>query len=246
MTRAVAFDLDGTLAESKSPLAPEMGTLVTELAAKMPVAVMSGGSYTQFQEQFLVGIPANGFHNLYLFPTSAAQCLVWRDNAWKYLYDNELTPAEKTRVTQTLDEALRETGLNKPPPQLWGAQTEDRGSQISWSGLGQEAPIEAKQKWDPDKLKRGPLQKLLVERLPEFSVRANAMSTIDITKKGITKAYGVRRWSEIINIPVGEMLYVGDALFSGGNDEVVKETGIATRQVAGPAQTAQVIEELLG
>jgi hypothetical protein len=41
------------------------------------------------------------------------------------------------------------------------------------------------------------------------------------------------------------MLYIGDALFPGGNDEVVKETGIETRQTSGPEETARIIRELL-
>lgn len=245
MTRAVAFDLDGTLAASKSPLTREMGALVAQLAAKMPVAVMSGGSYAQFEKQFLAGMPPGvDLSNLYLFPTSAAQCLAWREGSWQHLYDNEFTPEEKARVMQALEESLKETGFDKPPAQLWGPQTEDRGAEISWSALGQHAPIEEKEKWDPDRKKRAPLEQALLRRLPDFSVRVNATTTIDITRKGITKAYGLRQWAQIIGVPVGEMLYVGDALFPGGNDEVVKETGVPTRQVSGPAETAAYIETL--
>ena len=71
------------------------------------------------------------------------------------------------------------------------------------------------------------------------------MTTVDITHKGINKAYGVRWLSEKLGIPAGEMLYVGDALFEGGNDIVVIPTGIQTRSVSGPPETLAVIEELL-
>ena len=246
MPQAIIFDLDGTLAESKQPLTLEMGTLLVRLILKMPVAIMSGGSYEQFQKQFLLNMPHDtDYRNLYLFPTSAAQCYTWKDGNWQFLYNDPFTPEEKSRVLQALAEALHETGLDRSPPQLWSEQTEDRGTQITWSALGQQAPIEEKQKWDPDRKKRTPLQAALLRRLPDFSVRINATNSVDITRKGMTKAYGVRRLSEIIDLPISGMLYVGDALFPGGNDEIVKETGIETQQVDGPVETAKVIEKFL-
>ena len=244
--RAMIFDIDGTLTESKSTLAPETAAVLVELLKKMPVAIMSGGSYEQFKEQLLRGLPENTYlTNLFLFPTSAAQCYTWRDGAWQFLYNNPFTSEEKTLVLQALDEALRETGLDQPPPKLWGEQTEDRGAQITWSALGQQAPIEMKKTWDPDRKKRTLLQTALRMRLPNFSIRVNATNSVDITREGMTKAYGVRPFSGIIATPIEDMLYVGDALFPGGNDEIVKETGVPTHQVSGPAETIQVIEKVL-
>jgi hypothetical protein len=41
------------------------------------------------------------------------------------------------------------------------------------------------------------------------------------------------------------MLYVGDALFEGGNDAVVKKTGIPTHEVKNTGDTKVLIQELL-
>lgn len=245
-TNAVIFDLDGTLAESKTMLDSKMGALLAQLLLKMPVAIMSGGSYTQFEKQLLGGIPqfAN-FHNLYLFPTSASQCYAWKDGKWEFLYNNPFTAEEREQVMTALHEALHETGFDVPPPQLWGEQIEDRGSQITWSALGQEAPVEMKKIWDPDRSKRMPIKDALSKRLTGFSIRVNAASSIDITREGMTKAYGIHQLAEILKIPIDSMLYVGDALFPGGNDEIVKTTGVPTQQVFGPAETARVIEKLI-
>ena len=245
--KVIIFDLDGTLTESKAALTPEMGTTLARLMAKIPVAIMSGGSYAQFQKQFFPFMPPNtDYKNLYLFPTSAAQCYVWKDGKWQFLYNNPFTPEEKTQILKALAEALQENGLGEPPPQLWGEQIEDRGSQITWSALGQQAPVEAKTVWDPDRKERQPVLESMHKKIPELSVRANAYSSIDITHHGITKAYGIRRFSEeIIHLPISDMLYVGDALFPGGNDEIVKETGIPTQQVTYAAETAEVIKKIL-
>jgi hypothetical protein len=212
----------------------------------MPVAIMSGASLNQIQTQVLPSLPADAqLERLYLFATNATLCFVYRDGDWKPQYDHTFTQAEKELIYQSLDEALKETGLDKKPERLWGEQIEDRGGQITWSALGQKAPFEFKSVWDPDRSKRLPLRAALLKRLPDISVGANATNSIDITPKGITKAYGVRRLSELANVPITDMLYVGDALEEGGNDSVVIETGVPTHTVFGPEDTAAFIEALL-
>ena len=84
-----------------------------------------------------------------------------------------------------------------------------------------------------------------MKNLPDFSVTEGGLTTIQITRKGITKAYGIRRLVELTKIPIAQMLYVGDALEEGGNDAVVKDTGVPTHQVFGPEETAGLITSLL-
>jgi len=152
---------------------------------------------------------------------------------------------ERARVMQALSEAMAETGFTEPPQQVWGERVEDRGAQITFSALGQHAPLEEKKGWDPTREKRRPLYDALVRRLPDFSVALNAHTSIDITKKGINKAYGIRKLIDMTNVSVSEMLYVGDALQEGGNDAVVVQTGIKTHPVFGPDETAELIKTLL-
>lgn len=242
--KLAAFDLDGTLTVSKSPMTPAMGAVFGRLLAHMPAAVMSGAALHQFEKQFLPYLPADAnLKNLYLFPTNAAQCYT-NLGSWEPTYAEELSEEEKSKILNALETARRETGF-EDPPQTWGPQVEDRSAQITFSALGQEAPPEVKRVWDPTLEKRLPLYRALCAALPEFSVGLNAATSIDITKAGITKAYGIRRLSEISGIPIQEMLYVGDALGEGGNDAVVKETGVPTREVSGPEETAALIESLL-
>jgi HAD superfamily hydrolase (TIGR01484 family) len=245
--RAVAFDLDSTLAVSKSPVTPHMGALLARLIATRPVAIMSGGKWAQFQKQVLTALPTDAnLSNFYLFPNCAGYCYHFENGEWQLLDDHSLTEVEQTTIREALDSSMKETGFDKPPEQVWGERIDFRGASFAFSSLGQEAPVEVKETWDPDKEKRRPLHALLVARLPDFEIKMNAMTTIDITRKGVSKALGVRKFSELTGIPIGEMLYIGDALFPGGNDEVVKETGIPTKQTIGPDQTALYIEEMLG
>jgi len=249
--KVIAFDLDGTLAESKQPLAPEMGELLSQLLAKMPIAVMSGAGLPQFKKQFLAYLPAKTrLENLYLFPDSAAQCYVYKNQNgaedWQAQYDQSFTKAEKEAVLEALQSTLETVGLQEMPVRVWGERIEDRGAEIAFSPLGQQAPVLEKQAWhDAHEATRQTLRELLAKKLPDFAVTTGGITTIDITRKGITKAYGVEQLSKITNIPISEMLYVGDALGLGGNDAVVLETGVPTHAVQGPTQTATLITALL-
>jgi hypothetical protein len=53
MKKLIIFDLDGTLAESKSSLDAKMAALLSALLSIVKVAVISGGNWQQFKEQLL-------------------------------------------------------------------------------------------------------------------------------------------------------------------------------------------------
>lgn len=239
------FDLDGTLATSKQNMTPDIGEMLSRLLSRARVAIMSGAGFPQFETQFLSGLPENtDLQRLYIFPTNAAQCFVYREGAWQANYSDLFTDEEKAHITNTIKDAMRETNFAEQM-ELWGEQIEDRGAQITFSALGQKAPIEIKRVWDPTREKRKPLYEYLVKKLPECAVGLNATTSIDVTKKGISKAYGVQKLSEITGVPISKMIYIGDALFEGGNDSIVIPTGIKTHQVEGPDDTKKFIESIL-
>ncbi len=245
--KLVGFDLDGTLAESKQPVSVETGQLLAELLALMPIAIMSGAGFAQIERQLLPAFPGTtNFERLYLFPNSAARCYRYKGGEWKTYYDHSFDPFERGRIMQAIKEALVEVGLSDSPAQTWGERIEDRGAQISFSPLGQQAPVEAKRDWNSEHdAKRKQLQEALMKRLPDFSIKTGGLTTIDITQKGINKAYGIRQLVALTDISVAEILYVGDALSEGGNDSVVIETGVHTHEVFGPDETAALIKEIL-
>lgn len=242
----LVFDLDGTLAESKQRMSAQMGDLLAELLQKIPIAVMSGAGWAEFEKQFFSVLPIDAkLNNLYIFPENAAQCFVHTQGAWHPQYDNAFTPTERDRILRALDEALQETGLATPPAHVWGSRIQHRGAEITFSGLGEDAPLEQKQAWDPDGTKKRMLQEALTKKLPEFAIAANSSTSVDITRKGTTKAHGIMRLSEMTGVPVENMLYVGDALEEGGNDSSVIQTGVPTHAVFAPRETEALIETLL-
>jgi hypothetical protein len=100
-----------------------------------------------------------------------------------------------------------------------------RLEQITFSALGQQAPLDEKKKWDPDFAKRRQMKAFLDHLIPEFSVRLGGTTSIDVTKQGIDKGYGIRKLRGILGVAVSEMIFVGDALFPAGNDYPAKQAG---------------------
>jgi HAD superfamily hydrolase (TIGR01484 family) len=243
MKKLVVFDLDGTLAASKSPVDDEMGTLLYDLLQVIRVAIISGGAWPQFQKQVLARFPpGDRLQRLSILPTCGTQFYEYTGE-WKLRYAEDFTEEEKKKITGALNKAVDTLGYRAP--RLWGEAIEDRGSQITFSALGQQAPLEEKEKWDPDFAKRKQIQTLLSTMIPEFSVNLGGTTSVDITKPGIDKAYGIRKLKDILDIPLKEMLFAGDAIFPGGNDYPAKEAGVDCIKVRDPDETKRVIATII-
>lgn len=239
MKKLIVFDLDGTLAESKSSLDAEMATLLHGLLEVAKVAVISGGDWPQFEKQLLSHLPVDGcLTNLSLLPTCGTKFYKY-DGDWKKLYSEDFTSEEKTKIISSFHKALDAACYRAD--HVWGEVIEDRGSQITFSALGQQAPLEAKTKWDPDFTKRKKITAQLGKHIPEFSVRMGGATSIDVTKPGIDKAYGIRKLRDLLGISLEEMIFIGDALFPGGNDYPAKEAGVESLAVRGPSETKLMV-----
>jgi phosphomannomutase len=241
--KLIVYDLDGTLAESKSALDAEMAALLGQLLGIIKVAVISGGDWPQFEKQLLSNLPHDGsLANLSLLPTCGTKFFQYTQG-WKKLYSEDFTPDQKDKIICALMKAVEVAGFKVE--KIWGEAIEDRGSQITYSALGQQAPLEKKGKWDPDFAKRKKIKAILDTFIPEFSVRLGGSTSIDITKPGIDKAYGIRKLRDLLSISLKEMIFIGDALFVGGNDYPVEQAGVVSISVRGPAETKPVTEAIM-
>ncbi len=243
MKKLIVFDLDGTLAESKSSLDSEMAGLLHDLLGIVRVAVISGGDWPQFEKQLLAMLPQDErLAQLSLLPTCGTKFYQFAGD-WKKLYSEDFTPEEKEKIIGSLHKALDKVGYKAE--RVWGEVIEDRGSQITFSALGQQAPLEAKTKWDPDFAKRKKITAILNTLIPEFSVRMGGSTSIDVTKPGIDKAYGIGKLRDVLGITLDEMIFLGDALFPGGNDYPAKEAGVVSLRVRDPQDTKLAVEAII-
>lgn len=243
MKKLIIFDLDGTLAKSKSAIDKEMAKLLEELLDVVKVSIISGGDWPQFEKQVLKYLPEEAsLDKLFILPTCGTKFYEYKKE-WKQLYAENFTDEERKKILDSLHTAIKDAELNIK--KTWGNQIEDRGSQITFSALGQKAPLDEKKDWDNDFAKRKKIVEPLKKILKGFSIAMGGTTSIDITKIGIDKAYGINKLKEILNIPISEMLFIGDALFKGGNDYPARSTGAECIQVTDPEETKKIVQTVI-
>ena len=93
------FDLDGTLAESKSSLDGEMSALLHDLFGIVKIAVISGGDWPQFEKQLVSKLPHDDrLKDLSLLPTCGTKFYQYSGN-WKKLYEEDFTPRSERKYS---------------------------------------------------------------------------------------------------------------------------------------------------
>ena len=241
----MAFDLDDTLAVSKSQIDPRMAGLLERLLERVDVCIISGGRFEQFDAQVLrhLDLTESARTRLHLMPTCGTRYYRWIDGGWRPVYAEDLPEKDKQRIIDALTRSAKELGLWEEHP--WGEIIEDRGSQVTFSALGQLAPPERKYAWDPDGSKKRKLRDLVAQRLPDLEVRGGGSTSIDVTRKGIDKGYGMRKLIDQLDLALDEVIFVGDRLDEGGNDYPVKAMGIPCVAVENWQDTAEYVERFL-
>ncbi len=246
MKKLIAFDLDDTLAVTKSPITDKMSELLGDLLATHQVCVISGGNFEQFKKQVINNLKVEHhlLMNLHMMPTCGTRYYRFDDidQGWRQIYAEDIPEADKIRIKQALTQAAKETGFLVAKP--YGDIVEDRGSQITFSACGQEAPPEVKYAWDPDQIKRIQIREKVLPILDDYEVRIGGTTSIDVTKPGIDKAYGMNKLMDALEIGKDDILFIGDKLEEGGNDYPVRAMGIDTIAVEGWEDTTLVIETI--
>ncbi len=252
MKKLIAFDLDGTLAPSKSHFSERMVTVFNFLLEKYQVCVISGGKYELFQRQFLTQITKEPalLKKLHLMPTTGTRYYLFENSLWVQQYAEDFTPEQKAKIVRALEEGLDETGHRVE--KTYGPTIEDRESQITLSPLGQEVVSELgdeglliKESWDPDMKLRMEISAVVAKKIPDFTVRVAGLTSIDVTIPGVDKAYGMRKLMKATKFKKEDVLFIGDKLMPGGNDYAVKEMGIDCISVRNWEDTAYVIEGMV-
>ena len=245
--RVLAFDLDGTLAITKSPVSDTMANLLSRALDLFEICVISGGSFSQFDTQLVrpLRLDPRRAARLHLMPTSGTRYYRYETTttAWVQQYAEDLSDTEKSEAKDALRKAAEELGFWEQEPA--GPVIEDRASQITFSALGQEATPDRKYRWDPDGIKKEALRIAVARALPDLEVRAGGTTSIDVTRHGIDKAYGMRKLMEVLDLSPTDIAFFGDQLEIGGNDYAVKSAGIDTIAVRDPIDTQLALEAIL-
>ena len=244
----VVFDLDGTLAESKVKIDLEMGLLLAQLLVNKKVAIISGASFEQIKSQLPDSIleDTSVLNNLLVLPLDGGSFYVYKNNNWERVYAHSLTDEEKKKIFEAFGMAFKDIGYIQTK-KIYGELIEDRGSQITFSALGQHAPLEEKEKWAKENNnKRLVLEKKLKDYLLNMEVEVAGLTSINVTKKGIDKKFGIEQIIKYLNVSKEDVIFFGDALEPDGNDYPALEAGAGCYKVSSIQDTKKAIEHLLG
>lgn len=200
------FDMDKTIAPARSPMLPEMRQLLLDLPHD--IIIVSGSTLDQIAYQ-TDNLPAytlgqNGNHATDL------------ENA--HLWHFPLTDAQRAEIMSHINEMITHVphALNHD----WNP-IEDRGGQITFSPLGNTAPVELKHAYDPDRKKREALLMAVPFHSDELAVKYGGSTSFDYIHKDRHKGTGVQRLIDHKGWNKEDAVYFGDGLFPGGNDEAV-------------------------
>ncbi len=248
--KIIAFDVDDTLVKSKNPVDDEMRDLLAQLLEHYEVAIISGSRYEIFQQNIiepLAPVAGDNLKRMHILPTCGTRYYTYSGDAanWNLEYAEDFTEEQKAEITEVCERKAREFGLWPESP--YGEVVEDRLSQIAMSMMGQQAPAEVKYEWyDKNKTKAYQLTEAIAEELPDYEVRYGGTTTVDVTTKGVDKAYGMQKLLDALGCDMSEALFIGDRLEDGGNDFPVKAMGVDCIDVDGYQTTPYVVRGILG
>ncbi len=237
--RLIGFDLDNTLARSKKPMKADMAECFSALTSLSDVAVITGGKYCCCKVSVVRPCRQVETH---LMPTSGTRYYRWDGQRWGKC-SHDLSDEDRAKAKESLERNAREQGIWAT--HVWGERIEDRGGQITFSALGQLAPVEAKEAWDPTNEKKNRLACAVAAELPNLEVRPGGSSSVDISQRGVDKSFAVRELADILDIEVGQIVFIGDRMEPDGNDYPAAKAGTRAVKVNGPADTVKLCGEII-
>jgi phosphomannomutase len=231
--------MDGTLTRSRSTIDPVMDAILAKAGRSHDIVIVSGARLEQIQVQ----IPAADVYAV-LAQNGNDAYEPFGARAWR----NELDWQQKRWIYNWIDISL-EVVCDQFEFTPWPIPSvedlvEDRGCQISYSLIGHNRPIEEKIAFDRDGSKRRKILDWMPFKSGETEVRIGGTTCLDFFLIGKHKGTNVKAYADRKGWIPEECLYIGDALFEGGNDFPVVGV-MPTLSVNGPDDTFQFLEGIV-
>lgn len=215
--RLMAFDLDGTLTQHKSPLGEENRAVLEALARKYRLLMVGAGACSRI------------FHQMNEFPIDIIGNYGMQFSQWDpakkalVLRRDEHVEVDRAEAVRRADTLRDEFNLHD----YAGETIEIHASgMLTFPILGTKAKIEDKLAYDPDRSRRKPMYARVCEIFHEYTVFIGGSSSFDIVPKPFCKSSALKRYMDEFGFAAGEVAYCGDDYGVGGNDHDVYESGV--------------------
>ena len=243
----IILDIDNTIKPSGVKVGTEMAkTLKAVVDAGYWLVFVSGVEFRVIKQDVLdfFAITPQVKKRVIVFSTTGAEMHLFDGSAWKTVYTNPLKSDEKTGIVNAINTVIKE---HKKIIPFQGARlsVQDRKCQYTVSLLNHSTSRRIKTSWDRKMVKRKLIQHDLEKRLKGFEVNLSGHASLDITRKGLDKAYAVKRLKQHLKLPSSRMIFFGDSVFRGGNDYSVKKSGVKAVKIKDEKETLKILKKLL-
>lgn len=210
--KLIAFDLDGTLTQHKSPLGEENIAVLEELSKKYKLLMAGAGMCNRIFEQM-------GKFPIDIIGNYGMQYAEYNELTGEIdIVGNDVMPCDRESVDKRVTAMREKYGFTE----FAGDNVEYHASGcVTFPILGTAAKIEDKLAFDPDRKKRRAIYEDIKETFSDFTVFVGGSSSFDMAPAPFNKAYALAKYCEERGIAHDEVVYVGDDYGPGGNDESV-------------------------
>lgn len=232
----IAFDLDGTLTQHRTPLGAENRRLLDRLSRRYRLLMVGAGASERIFRQ-MGGYPIDIIGN---YGMQFSRCDP-ASGSLRPVYD-EQAPCDGPVVRERLEELRRRFGYTAYRGE--GVELHASGC-VTFPLLGTAAPIEEKLAFDPDRKKRAPLYPAVKAAFPEYTVFIGGSSSFDLAPLPYNKYYALDRFCRENGLRHEQVLYVGDDYGPGGNDEAVYRSDFSFAKVDDYRKAGEILAGLL-
>jgi HAD superfamily hydrolase (TIGR01484 family) len=213
--KVIIADVDETICETCQVISPEIAEEIDRLIKKGYTFAFISGTHLSELKRMVSSKLKETHHHL---ATTGTNYSIITAGDHKTIYDYSLTEKEKQEITAALNQLIERFNIRSMTTKE--DQLQDRCSQITLSAIGRNAPIELKKAYDPDGKKRLEWKDYLSAslNLDKYEIKIGGTTSLDITKKGLDKRWGIEKFAQHHNFPLNSILFIGDKLYPGGND----------------------------
>ena len=234
--KLVAFDLDGTLTQHKSPLEAKTRKMLESLSKKYKLLMVGAGACRRIFNQ-MEGFPIDIIGNYGL------QYAIYNESTKDIEIAKEsVLPCDKDSVSERVEALRQKYGMTK----YWGESVEFHASgAVTIPCIGTKAPIEEKLAYDPTRKKRRAIYEDVKQIFSEYTVFVGGSSSFDMVPAPYDKYYALDLYCRENGLDHENVLYVGDDYGNGGNDEAVFKSDFPTVAIDDYTKTPEILDFLL-
>lgn len=237
--KIIIADVDETICETCQRISYIMARQIDNLTKKGYIFAFISGTKVHDLKKMISSRISEEHHILATTGTNYTR--IKKGNS-ENIYNYSFTEEEKKEIIASFEKLIEQFQIKSMTTKE--DQLQDRDSQITLSAIGRHAPLHLKKEYDPNGDRRKQWVEFLKQDLGEkYSIKIGGTTSVDITKKGLDKAWGIKEFAKHNNIELKDILFIGDKIYPGGNDYAASKI-VDCISVRNPKEALQKLRQL--